>query len=41
MKFGIESKFSSSKTDSKALKESIIKALRDMRNICEQVNGKD
>ncbi|CAG8718472.1 5291_t:CDS:2, partial [Dentiscutata erythropus] len=40
MKFGIESKFSSSETDTKALKESIIKALRDMRNICEQVNGK-
>ncbi|CAG8472765.1 6372_t:CDS:10, partial [Dentiscutata heterogama] len=40
MKFGIESKFSSSETDSKALKESIIKALRDMKNICEQVNAK-
>ncbi|KAF0377754.1 acyltransferase ChoActase/COT/CPT [Gigaspora margarita] len=40
LKFGIESKFSSSETDSKAIKESLIKVLRDMRNICEQVNGK-
>ncbi|CAG8533512.1 7335_t:CDS:2 [Cetraspora pellucida] len=40
LKFSIESKFSSSETDSKALKESFIKALRDMKNICEQVNGK-
>ncbi|CAG8628187.1 1815_t:CDS:1, partial [Scutellospora calospora] len=38
--FSIESKFSSSETDSKALKESFIKALKNMRSICEQVNGK-
>ncbi|CAG8509740.1 1973_t:CDS:10 [Racocetra persica] len=39
IKVSIESKFSSSETDSKALKESMIKALRDMKNICEQANG--
>ena len=40
LKFGIESKKSSTETDSKAFRESVANALRDMRRMCEDVNGK-
>ncbi|CAI2168437.1 20542_t:CDS:2 [Funneliformis geosporum] len=39
LKFGIESKYSSSETDSNTLRQNIINALKEMRNICEQING--
>ena len=38
--FGIESKYSSSETNSNAFRQNVMNALREMRNICEQVNGK-
>ncbi|PKY40473.1 acyltransferase ChoActase/COT/CPT [Rhizophagus irregularis] len=39
LKFGIESKYSSTETDSNALRQNIVNALKEMRDICEQVNG--
>ncbi|CAG8744717.1 10488_t:CDS:2, partial [Funneliformis caledonium] len=38
LKFGIESKYSSSETDSNAFRQNIINALKDMKKICEQIN---
>ncbi|RIA95026.1 acyltransferase ChoActase/COT/CPT [Glomus cerebriforme] len=40
LKFGIESKYSSSETDSNVFRQNIVNALKEMRSICEHVNGK-
>jgi carnitine O-acetyltransferase len=40
LKFGIESKYSSSETNSNAFRQNVVNALKEMRSICEQVNGK-
>jgi len=40
LKFGIESKKSSTETDTNAFRESVLNALHDMRRMCEDVNGK-
>ncbi|GBB93575.1 hypothetical protein RclHR1_00220009 [Rhizophagus clarus] len=40
LKFGIESKYSSTETDSNAFRQNVVNALKDMKNICECVNGK-
>ncbi len=40
LRFGIESKYSSSETDSNTFRQNVVNALKDMRNICEQINGK-
>ncbi|CAG8433028.1 6323_t:CDS:2 [Ambispora gerdemannii] len=40
LKFGIESKKSSTQTDSNSFRESVKNALKEMSDICEKVNGR-